>query len=102
MLLHLKRNQVYNLGSDKPQSIAKLAKLIGGKIISIPNRPGEPRVTWANTSKIRKDLKWKPLINFEDGVKIMLNNIEDWKLAPLWSPATIKTATKEWFKYLGK
>ena len=65
-----KRNQVYNLGSDKPQSIAKLAKLIGGKIISIPNRPGEPRVTWANTSKIRKDLKWKPLINFEDGLKL--------------------------------
>ena len=31
-----------------------------------------------------------------------INNIEDWKFAPLWSPETIKTATKDWFKYLGK
>lgn len=100
--LSKKTGEIYNLGSDNPQSIANLARLIGGKIISIPNRPGEPKVTWANTTKIKKELKWKPLIKFEDGVKIMLNNIEDWKFAPLWSPATIKTATKDWFKYLGK
>ena len=29
----------------------------------------------------------------------MLNNIEDWKNAPLWTIKKIKFATKDWFKY---
>ena len=56
---------------------------IGGKIIYIPNRPGEPKKTWANTSKITKELNWKPSIKFKDGVKKMLIQINEWKTAPL-------------------
>ena len=97
-----KVGQIYNLGSDNPQSINKLVKLIGGKITFIPNRPGEPRKTWANIQKIKKELKWKPVVNFKNGVKKMLNQIDEWKMAPLWSPKSIKSATKIWFKYLGK
>ena len=88
------------MGNDKPQSINKLAKLIGGKIVFIPDRPGEPNKTWANTNKIKKMLKWKPKIKFEEGVKLMLNQIDLWETAPLWSPKSIKLATKTWFKYL--
>ena len=29
-------------------------------------------------------------------------NINDWKEAPVWTPETIKEATKSWFKLLGK
>ena len=94
------KGQVFNLGSDDPQSVNKLAKLIGGKTISIPDRPGEPQKTWANINKIKKLLKWKPKMNFEDGVNIMLKEIDLWKTAPLWTPKKIKTATKSWFKYL--
>jgi len=94
------KGEIFNLGNDKPQSINKLAKLIGGKIVFIPNRPGEPKKTWANTSKIKKMLKWKPKIKFEEGVKLMLNQIDLWKTAPLWNPKSIKLATKTWFKYL--
>ena len=97
-----KVGQIYNLGSDNPQSINKLVKLIGGKITFIPNRPGEPRKTWANIQKIKKELKWKPVVNFKNGVKKMLNQIDEWKTAPLWSPKSIQSATKIWFKYLGK
>ncbi len=97
-----KVGQIYNLGSDNPQSINKLVKLIGGKITFIPNRPGEPRKTWANIDKIKKELKWKPVVNFKDGVNMMLNQINEWQMAPLWSPKSIKSATKIWFKYLGK
>ena len=92
--------EIFNLGSDKPQSINQLAKLIGGKIIHIPDRPGEPRKTWANISKIKKKLKWRPTVSFKDGVKNMLNQIDQWKTAPLWTPKSINTATKTWFKYL--
>ena len=101
----LKINQVgeiFNLGSDKPQSINKLVKLIGGKKIFIPLRPGEPKKTWANIKKIKNQLKWKPIVTFENGVKEMLKEINKWKNAPLWNPKSIKTATKSWFKYLVK
>ena len=31
----------------------------------------------------------------------MLENIDYWKEAPLWTPEEIEKATKTWFKYLG-
>ena len=96
-----KKNEIYNLGADNPKSISFLAQIIGGKVTFIPNRPGEPKITWANNSKIKNNLKWKPRIKFKNGVELMLKHIKDWKTAPLWSPKSIKYATKSWFKYLG-
>ncbi len=95
--------QIYNVGAGKPQSINKLANLIGGKkIIHLPKRPGEPECTWANISKVTKELKWKPKVSFEEGVKLMMNEINNWKKAPLWNTKNINKATKTWFKYMGK
>ena len=31
---------------------------------------------------------------------ILINNINDWKSAPLWNKNQIKKATRNWFKYL--
>ncbi|MBU1728141.1 hypothetical protein KKA39_02475, partial [Patescibacteria group bacterium] len=31
--------------------------------------------------------------SFEKGVKIMLDNINDWKIAPLWNKKSIKKAS---------
>ena len=92
--------QIYNLGNDNPRTVNELANLIGGKKTYIPERPGEPKITWANISKIKKELNWKPKIKFKNGVKMMLENIHLWKDAPLWNKRTIKEATKIWFKYL--
>lgn len=94
--------QIFNLGNGNPQSIRKLVKIIKGDFINLPKRPGEPNVTFANIKKISKQLGWKPKISFEIGVKKMLNNIEDWKNAPLWTIKKIKFATKDWFKYMKK
>ena len=33
-------------------------------------------------------------------VKVMLENIEQWREAPVWDEDSIKDATKDWFKYL--
>ena len=30
----------------------------------------------------------------------MLENIDFWKDAPVWTPETIREATKDWFKFL--
>jgi UDP-glucose 4-epimerase len=95
--------QVYNLGAGNPQSINYLVQLLGAtEVVHIPKRPGEPDCTWADISKITSELDWKPTVSFEDGVKLMLAEIEKWQDAPLWDPESIKTATKTWFECLGE
>ena len=93
--------EFYNVGSGKNISINQLVKLLGGKnIISIPKRPGEPDITFADIHKIKVQLSWEPKITIEEGVKDLLKNIDYWKKAPVWEPKTIELATKDWFKYL--
>jgi len=93
-------NEVFNLGAGKPQSINKLVSLIGGEKIHIPKRPGEPDCTWADIRKIRKLLNWQPKVSFEEGINLILHNIDYWKNAPVWTPEKIEAATRDWFKYL--
>ncbi len=95
-----KSNQIFNVGSGKTVSINYICKLLDGKKISIPKRPGEPDITFANVKKIRKELNWRAKIPVEMGVKLLIKNIEYWKKAPLWTPNKIKVATKDWFKFL--
>lgn len=90
----------WNIGAGKPESINRLVELLGGPVVYIPKRPGEPDCTWADIRKISRDLNWAPTVSFEDGVKIMLDSIEHWRDAPLWDPESIRDATKEWFEYL--
>ncbi len=93
-------NVIYNVGSDNTYSINYLVELLGGKKEFIPKRPGEPDCTFANISKIKKELNWEPTVSFEAGVKKMLSQIEYWKDAPLWDKDSIKLATNTWFKFL--
>ena len=95
-----KNGEIYNVGAGKEINVNKIAKLIGGKKIYIPKRPGEPDRSLADISKIRKDLGWKPTIKIEHGVQVLLRNINHWKKAPIWTPKKIKIATREWFKIL--
>jgi UDP-glucose 4-epimerase len=91
----------FNVGAGNPQSINKLVEILGGDVVYIPKRPGEPDCTWANIDKIRTRLDWRPKVAFEDGVGRMLANIELWRDAPLWDPSSIAHATEKWFRYLG-
>ena len=94
--------EIFNLGAGNPQTINHLVDLIGGPVINIPQRPGEPDCTWADITKITGLLKWKPKVPFEEGVDSMLNQIDYWAKAPVWTPSTIKVATKTWFECLKK
>ncbi len=96
-----KTGEIWNLGAGNPQSVNRLVELIGGSVVYIPKRPGEPDVTWADITKITRDLDWKPRIPFEQGVAWMMAEIENWRDAPLWDPDSIKRATKTWFEALG-
>lgn len=93
-------NEIMNVGSDNTYSVNRLVELLGGERVFIPKRPGEPDCTYADISKIKLLLGWKPEISLEDGVHKVLENIDYWKEAPLWDQDSIKNATKSWFKYL--
>jgi UDP-glucose 4-epimerase len=91
-----------NVGSGEPVSINRLVELLGpSEVVHIAKRPGEPDCTFADTSRIEEHLNWKAKVPFEEGVKVMLDNIQYWSDAPVWTVDKIDEATTGWFKYLG-
>lgn len=94
-------NEIFNVGSGNTYSINYLAELLGGEKQYIPKRPGEPDSTFADITKIKAKLGWEPKVSFPQGVKIMLENIEQWREAPVWDEQSINEATKDWFEFLG-
>lgn len=89
--------QIYNVGAGNPQTINYLTELLGGDVMHIPKRPGEPDCTWADIAKIKHDLGWQPQVSFEVGVGKMIQCIDAWKNAPIWDAASIAHATQGWF-----
>ncbi len=90
----------YNVGAGRPQSVNRLVELLGGDVVHVPRRPGEPDCTWADINKIRTELGWEPAVSFEEGVAEMMRNIDYWREAPVWDPASIAEATSAWFTAL--
>lgn len=95
-------DEIFNVGSGNTYSINHLVELLGGEVVYIPKRPGEPDSTFADTRLIRQCLNWEPKVDFEHGVGLMLDNIHSWQGAPVWDADSIAVATKDWFKYLGE
>jgi len=95
--------EIFNIGSGQTYSVNRLVELLGpGEVVHIPKRPGEPDCTFADTTKITGMLGWKPGVSFEQGVEVMLANIDYWRQAPVWDSQSISEATRDWFAYLGK
>lgn len=94
--------EIFNIGSGGTYRVNDLVELLGGDVVHIPKRPGEPHCTFADTTKVARLLGWRPRRSFEEGVKIMLEHIEYWRQATVWDPASIAEATKDWFACLGR
>jgi len=95
------KGEIINIGSDNTYSVNNVVELLGGEVVYIPKRPGEPDCTWADISKVKKLLKWSPTVSIDQGIKNLLDNIDYWSKAPVWDPDSISIATKKWFEYLG-
>ena len=95
------RGEVFNIGSGQTYSVNRLVELLGGPVVRIPKRPGEPDCTFADISKIERDLGWKPKVPLESGVAEILKQIDYWREAPVWTPQSIADATSAWFEHLG-
>jgi UDP-glucose 4-epimerase len=94
-------SEIFNLGSGKTYSINTLVRLLGGEAVYIPKRPGEPNITHADISKAKTLLDYSPSVSLEEGVRKVLENINYWQEAPVWTPESIADATRTWFKRLG-
>lgn len=95
------KGEIFNVGSGGTYSINHLVTLLDGAVEYMPKRPGEPDCTYADTDRIRHALGWSPAVSFQEGVSVMLEEIEAWHDAPVWDAKTIATASADWFKYLG-
>ncbi len=92
--------EIFNVGSGHSVPVLRLVELLGGPVTHVPKRPGEPNCTFADIRKIRKELHWEPCVGFEEGVGRMLEHLNDWRDAPVWTPDSIRVATQDWFRYL--
>ena len=99
---HPVKNEIFNIASGIETSVNTIADIIGGKKILIPKRPGEPNRSLADISKIKRLIDWEPKISINEGVKMLIKDIDQWKDAPVWTPETIEEATRPWFQYLKK
>lgn len=93
--------EVFNVGSGNTYSVNYLVNLLGGGVVHVPKRPGEPDCTFADVTKISQMLGWQPKVGFEEGVRVMFQNIDRWRDAPVWDEKSIEEATRDWFTYLG-
>jgi UDP-glucose 4-epimerase len=94
--------EAMNVGSGNHYSVNRLVELLGGEVEYIPKRPGEPNCTFGDISKIQRLMGWQATVSFEQGVNNMLENIHNWRDAPVWNPESINEATEAWFSYLGE
>lgn len=92
--------EVLNVGSGQPNAVNRIVELLGGAVVHVPKRPGEPDCTHADITKIRRELAWEPKVSFERGVQALIENIEYWSEAPVWTPDGIAESTRDWFRYL--
>ena len=93
--------EIMNVGSGGTYAVNRLVELLGGEVVHIPKRPGEPDCTFADVRKIERLLGWKAQTSLETGVARMLEHIDDWRDAPVWDPNSIAQATTTWFAHLG-
>ena len=76
LILHQgKVGEVYNIGGDNEWANIDLARKIlqiTGKpedlLQSVPDRPGHDRRYALSSDKLKRELDWKPLISFDDGL----------------------------------
>lgn len=89
-----------DIGTGVAPTILEIAQAISDKIVHIPKRPGEPDKTLSDAVTAWSYLNWEAKIQWQEGVKLMLDHIEEWKSAQIWNPDSIEKATASWFQFL--
>jgi UDP-glucuronate 4-epimerase len=75
------RYEVINLGNSHPIRLSDLIRAIEAavgekaRVVHLPDQPGDPPITYADISKARRLLGYRPATRFDDG----LANFIEWK-----------------------
>ncbi|MEK6871758.1 MAG: GDP-mannose 4,6-dehydratase, partial [Nanoarchaeota archaeon] len=99
ILMHGKTGETYNVGTGVEKSIEEISAIIL-KYLHAPetmkeyvnDRPAHDRRYLLNSTKIKRELDWKPLIDFEQG---MQETIAWYKQNPKWWKPLTKNLVKE-------
>lgn len=91
-----KIGQIYNIGSGLEKNIDQIAnemlKILGKPLtlkLIVPDRPGHDTRYLLNCQKIKKELGWKPQIQWKDGLR---KTVEWYKNNPRWwQPLLVKS-----------
>jgi nucleoside-diphosphate-sugar epimerase len=67
---------IYNVGSGENVSIKELADLISPNQTHEARRKGDAEVTLAAIDRIRADLRWKPEVSFEEGLRELKQRVK--------------------------
>ena len=70
------KGEIFNVGSQTSIEINKIAKILGGKKINLPQRKGETKYSSANIKKIKKVLNWKPTVSIKSGLIALMQERE--------------------------
>ncbi|MEO8581130.1 MAG: NAD-dependent epimerase/dehydratase family protein [Patescibacteria group bacterium] len=71
---HPQQYHYYNISTENPTKVIDVIKMIEkeigkpAKVKHFPDRPGDPLVLVANSTKAKEQLKWSPKISIEQGV----------------------------------
>ncbi len=69
--------RTYNVGSGLAVTVKELANRISDNQINQDRRSGDAEITLADISRIKEELGWSPEISFEDGMKELLEELEN-------------------------
>jgi UDP-glucose 4-epimerase len=90
--------EFYNAGSGgNADSVSRRAELLRAwEMVYIPMQSVVSDRTFADVSKIQRELGWRAAVTFEREVGNMLENLDYWPAAPVWAPDRIAEATADW------
>lgn len=63
------KGELVNIGCGKPHTVNELVKMIGGKFVRVPERPGDVRFSGADNTKAKEIFGWEPAVTLEDGIR---------------------------------
>jgi dTDP-glucose 4,6-dehydratase len=95
-----KIGELYNIGSGVEKSVEEITDCILGLLgkdqslkTYVPDRPGHDRRYLLNSAKIRRELGWKPKVDFEEGMRLTV----DWYVGhpEWWRPLKERLAVQE-------
>ncbi len=100
VLLHGRVGETYNVGSGVEVSVSELARRIldhlglpHTAVETVPDRPGHDRRYLLDSTKLRTELGWSPVIDFDAGLADTISWYEshrDW-----WAPLLERALVKE-------